>query len=161
MLLLTLRQPILVIAACSHISYAGNTHNNHIIASLRRTSRNLLTLPWPILVIASCSHISYAGNTRNNHKITSLSRTSRNHVRFKLHPRTTMPCWSGNKASLFTPSTSHTGTLASTEETNTERGGGGGIHPKIKSAHYQRPPPWSIFGGFQHLKWGTPSKRAD
>jgi hypothetical protein len=123
-LLLTLRRPILVIAACSHISYAGNTHNNHIIASLRRTSRNhvrfkpppfhqngiiwapkapLLTLPWPILVIASCSHISYAGNTHNNHKITSLSWTSRNHVRFKLHPRTTMPCWSGNKASLFTP----------------------------------------------------------
>ena len=91
-LLLTLRRPILVIAACSHILYAGNTHNNHIIASLRRTSRNhvrfkpppfhqngiiwapkapLLTLPWPILVIASCSHISYAGNTHNNHKITS------------------------------------------------------------------------------------------
>ena len=27
--LLTLRRPILVITACSHISYAGNTHNNH------------------------------------------------------------------------------------------------------------------------------------
>jgi len=32
--LLTLRWPILVIAARSHISYAGNTHNNHIIALL-------------------------------------------------------------------------------------------------------------------------------
>ena len=121
--LLTLLRPILVIAACSHISYAGNTHNNHIIASLRRTSHNhvhfkpppfhqngiiwapnapLLTLRRPILVIAACSHISYAGNTHNNHKIASLRRTSRNHVRFKLHPKTTTPCWSGNKASLFT-----------------------------------------------------------
>ena len=116
-LLLTLRRPILVIAACSHISYAGNTHNNHIIASLRRTSRNhvrfkpppfhqngiiwalkapLLTLRWPFLVIAACSHISYAGNTHNNHKITLLRRTSRNHVCFKLHPKTTAPCWSGS-----------------------------------------------------------------
>ena len=39
-LLLTLLGPILVIAAFPHSSYAGNTHNNHIIASLRRTSRN-------------------------------------------------------------------------------------------------------------------------
>jgi hypothetical protein len=38
--LLTLFGPILVIAACPHISYAGNTHNNHKIASLQRTSRN-------------------------------------------------------------------------------------------------------------------------
>ena len=29
-----------MIAACSHISYAGNTHNNHKIASLQRASRN-------------------------------------------------------------------------------------------------------------------------
>jgi hypothetical protein len=47
------------------------------------------------LVIAACSHISYAGNTHNNYKIASLRRTSRNHVRFKLHPKTTTPCWSG------------------------------------------------------------------
>ena len=114
--LLTLRRPILVIAACSHISYAGNTHNNHIIALLRQTSRNhvrfkpppfhqngiiwapnapLLTLRRPILVIAACSHISYAGNTHNNHKTAPLRRTSRNHVRFKLHLKTTAPCWSG------------------------------------------------------------------
>jgi hypothetical protein len=114
--LLTLLRPILVIAACSHFSYAGNTHNNHIIVSLRQISRNhvrfkplpfhqngiiwslnapLLTLRRPILVIAACSHISYAGNTHNNHKITSLCRTSCNHIRFKLHPKTTMPCWSG------------------------------------------------------------------
>ncbi len=39
-LLLTLLRPILVIAAFPHISFAGNTHNNHIISSLRRTSRN-------------------------------------------------------------------------------------------------------------------------
>ena len=38
--LLTLLGPILVIAAFPHFSYAGNTHNNHIITSLRRTSRN-------------------------------------------------------------------------------------------------------------------------
>ena len=53
-------------------------------------------------MIAACSNISCAGNTHNNHKIASLRRTSRNHVRFKLHPETTTPCWSGNKASLFT-----------------------------------------------------------
>ena len=32
--LLTFLWPILVIAACSHILYAGNTHSNHIIALL-------------------------------------------------------------------------------------------------------------------------------
>jgi hypothetical protein len=32
--LLTFLGPILVIAACPHISYAGNTHNNHKIASI-------------------------------------------------------------------------------------------------------------------------------
>ena len=49
-----------------------------------------------ILVIAACPHISYAGNTHNNHKIALIRRTSRNHVRFKLHPKTTAPCWSGS-----------------------------------------------------------------
>ena len=111
--LLTFLWPILVIAACPHFSYAGNTHNNthnnHIIASLRRTSRNhvrfkpppfhqngiiwapnapLLTLRRPILVIAASSHISYAGCTHNT-IFASLRQTSRNHVRFKppLTPR--------------------------------------------------------------------------
>ena len=73
-------------------------HQNGIIWA---PNAPLLTLPRPILVIAACSHISYACNTHNNHKIASLRRTSRNHVRFKLHPKTTTPCWSGNKASLF------------------------------------------------------------
>ena len=54
-----------------------------------------------ILVIAACPHISYAGNTHNNHKIALIRRTSRNHVRFKLHPKTKTPYWSGNKVSLF------------------------------------------------------------
>jgi hypothetical protein len=38
--LLTLLRPILVIAACPHILYAGNTHINNKIASLRQTSHN-------------------------------------------------------------------------------------------------------------------------
>ena len=120
--LLTRLRPILVITVCSHISYADNTYNNHIIALLRRTICNhvcfkpppfhqngiiwapnapLLTLRRPILVIAACSHISYAGNTHNNHKIASLRRTSRNHVRFKLHPKTTTPCWSGGATGYY------------------------------------------------------------
>ncbi len=73
-------------------------HQNGIIWA---PNAPLLTLQRPILVIAACFHILYAGNTHNNHKIASLCQTSRNHVRFKLHPKTNTPCWSGNKASLF------------------------------------------------------------
>jgi hypothetical protein len=55
------------------------------------------------LVIAACSHISYAGNTHNNHKIALLRQTSGNHIfSSRMHPKTTTPCWSGNRASLFT-----------------------------------------------------------
>ena len=67
-------------------------HQNGIIWA---PNAPLLTLRRPILVIAACSHISYAGNTHNNHKIAPLRQTSHNHVHFKLHPKTTAPCWSG------------------------------------------------------------------
>jgi hypothetical protein len=54
-LLLTLLGPILVIAAFPHFSYAGNTHNNHIIVSLRRTSRNHVRFkPPPPSLSARC-----------------------------------------------------------------------------------------------------------
>jgi hypothetical protein len=66
--LLTLLRPILVIAACPHILYAGNTHNNHKIASLRRTSCNhvrfkshcLLHLPRD-----ASNHAATGGGRRN------------------------------------------------------------------------------------------------
>ncbi len=158
--LLTLLRPILVIAAGSDISYAGNTHNNHIIASLRRTSRNhvrfkpppfhqngiiwalkapLLTLRWPFLVIAACSHISYAGNTHNNLTSSNLPQSRPFQaasedddamlVRKQGEPLHPAP----------RPRPSHTGTLASTKGTNTERGGGGGIQPKISTSSKASP----------------------
>ena len=112
-------------------------HQNGIIWALKAP---LLTLRWPFLVIAACSHISYAGNTHNNLTSSNLPQSRP----FQAASEDDDAMLVRKQGEPLHPRTSHTGTLASTKETNTERGGGGGIHPKIKSAHYQRPNIWRI-----------------
>ena len=110
--LLTLRRPILVIAACSHISYAGNTHNTHKIASLRRASRNHIRFKATASFTFRTMHPSTPpfkpsrtlSSTRN--MVPPLLRVSppplRQQAQFHI-PKTTTQCWLGSKVSLSTP----------------------------------------------------------
>ena len=108
--LLTLCRPILVIAACSHILYANNIHNNHKIASLRQAPAITFALkPPPPSPSAQCIQALLPSRTLSSTRnmVPPLLRVSppplQQQAQFHT-PKTTMQCWPGSKVSLSTPS---------------------------------------------------------